>query len=605
MVRPELRTRNYYLMYLTRVAFLAIVYIILARLSLYYGTVAGQVSPIWLPSGVTIAILLLGGVRFWPGIALGAAAMQLSLGQSWLGAICIAAGELGEAAVAWYLLRQRFAFTPALTRVQDVIAFVVSTVLVSVPLNATIGTATLGWLSSDQKFDFVKVWINWWTANSAGCLITGPALLVWLTKGNILAPGGRAEATTLGLIVVVLMWIIFGYDDGADLGQLKYAVFPPLLWASLRFGRHGAVSCVFVTACGALWATVKGHGPFVEETEIVDLLLLQGFLITLALTGLVGGAATHERAVAVRELASAHAFMNAVLENANVGIIACDSSGNVTLVNQWIRRLFGLREEALVGNDLGKSTGRWHVSPDENCEVQTPWERALHGQEVQGEEMIVRDFTTGIKRNLLTNAQAIRNEAGEVLGSVTIAHDVTEQKKAEAQLRHCAHHDSLTGLPNRAAFLDAVDRALAYSKRQPDYEFAVLFVDLDGFKAINDVYGHYVGDSLLVHVAEVLTSSVRAGDMVARLGGDEFTVLLDHLCPSKASTEILTVVERIQCCLAQPIQLKDAKITAGASIGLAAVRRHYTNGIEILADADHAMYNAKRAGKGRYSVYVE
>ncbi|HEX8161541.1 MAG TPA: PAS domain S-box protein [Pyrinomonadaceae bacterium] len=183
---------------------------------------------------------------------------------------------------------------------------------------------------------------------------------------------------------------------------------------------------------------------------------------------------------------------------------------------------------------------------------------------------------------------------------IWVARDITERKRAEEKLLHIAFHDSLTGLPNRALFTDHLKLAVAASKRQPAALFAVLFLDLDRFKVINDSLGHPVGDELLVSIARRLEHGLRAGDTVARLGGDEFAILLNNLDHPE---DALRVAERVQEQLAQPLEIGGHEVFTTASIGIALSTTGYTNEEDVLRDADTVMYRAKAQGAARYEVF--
>jgi len=188
--------------------------------------------------------------------------------------------------------------------------------------------------------------------------------------------------------------------------------------------------------------------------------------------------------------------------------------------------------------------------------------------------------------------------------------EVAERRAAEERMRHMAMHDSLTGLPNRAYLMRRMQQCIDRRKREPGYRFAVLFLDLDNFKLINDSLGHDTGDELLIAIARRLTSAVRgldsvvhiAEDTTARLGGDEFIVLLDGL--RKASDAVI-VADRIQQRLSEPFNLRGHEVVVSTSIGIAVVERDYERPEDVLRDADTAMYRAKSAGKARHAIFDE
>lgn len=173
-------------------------------------------------------------------------------------------------------------------------------------------------------------------------------------------------------------------------------------------------------------------------------------------------------------------------------------------------------------------------------------------------------------------------------------------RQSEARLSHEALHDSLTGLPNRALFMDRLGRALERARRYDDYGFAVLFLDLDGFKVVNDSLGHTLGDRLLVRIAWRLTDGLRAADTVARLGGDEFVVLLESV---RETQDAVAAAERVLAQLAQPFELDEHRVFISASIGVVTSSPGYVRADNVLRDADIAMYHAKSLGKARYAVF--
>lgn len=184
---------------------------------------------------------------------------------------------------------------------------------------------------------------------------------------------------------------------------------------------------------------------------------------------------------------------------------------------------------------------------------------------------------------------------------ISTAFDVTQRKQAEAQLRQNAFYDGLTGLANRALFMEHLQHALQQTKRQKDYLFAVLFLDLDRFKVINDSLGHIKGDQFLIAVAQRLGVCIRATDIAARLGGDEFTILLENI---QDVSDAIRVAERIKQELKLPLNLDGQEVFTSASIGIALSSTvNYDHPEQLLRDADTAMYRAKALGKSRYALF--
>jgi diguanylate cyclase (GGDEF)-like protein/PAS domain S-box-containing protein len=178
--------------------------------------------------------------------------------------------------------------------------------------------------------------------------------------------------------------------------------------------------------------------------------------------------------------------------------------------------------------------------------------------------------------------------------------DITDRKEAEDKLRRDAFYDQLTGLPNRALLLERLERALEFSRRRENYLFAVLFLDFDGFKVVNDSLGHTVGDKLLQNVARRLEGMSRASDTVSRLGGDEYVLILDGIDDLSGATHI---AERIHRMMGMPFVIDGQEIFLTVSIGITVNTANYSDTEEILRDADIAMYRAKSGGRNRYEVF--
>lgn len=202
----------------------------------------------------------------------------------------------------------------------------------------------------------------------------------------------------------------------------------------------------------------------------------------------------------------------------------------------------------------------------------------------------------------LLNISAVSDTTGHSAHLVFQFHDITERKTEEERLVHNVFHDALTGLPNRALFMDRLRLATERARRRREQIYAVLFLDLDGFKAINDSLGHMAGDQLLIQISRRMKMCLRTTDTIARLGGDEFTILLEDLTDERESWR---VVERLQKELAMPFKIGASDIQITASIGVTLSNPRYDGPEEILRDADTAMYRAKSCGKDSYQLFVK
>jgi diguanylate cyclase (GGDEF)-like protein/PAS domain S-box-containing protein len=206
----------------------------------------------------------------------------------------------------------------------------------------------------------------------------------------------------------------------------------------------------------------------------------------------------------------------------------------------------------------------------------------------------------GEYRWVLCRGMAVWDDDGNAVRIAGSISEITDRKKAEEQLLHDAFHDGLTDLANKALFVDRLSQSLLRISRTPDYRFAVLFMDLDRFKDINDTIGHLVGDHLLIYVAEMLKEGVRSGDTLARFGGDEFIILLDDI---KDDQGVTRVADWIQNLFTKPIKVDGHEVYTSTSIGIVYSNPEYKSSEEIIRDADIAMYFAKNQGGGRSKIF--
>ncbi len=266
---------------------------------------------------------------------------------------------------------------------------------------------------------------------------------------------------------------------------------------------------------------------------------------------------------------------------------------------------FSPRWKSMLGygdDELGCRIEEWfsRVEPEDAVALHKALDAHLAGEEPHFENEHRIRCKDASARWVLARGLAVRDSSGAPYRMAGSLSDISARKRAEEQLLHDALYDALTQLPNRALFLDHLGLAMDQARRRKDSMFAVLFIDLDRFKNINDSLGHSVGDDLLVELARRLTHFLRPGDTVARLGGDEFAVLLNDVHGAGDATR---VAERIQDLIREKMVIGGREVFTGGSIGVAFSSTAYKHPEEILRDADTAMYRAKAAGRGCYQVF--
>jgi diguanylate cyclase (GGDEF)-like protein/PAS domain S-box-containing protein len=276
-----------------------------------------------------------------------------------------------------------------------------------------------------------------------------------------------------------------------------------------------------------------------------------------------------------------------------MGVVSLD--GRWLQVNPSLCHIVGYEEQEMLSSNIHYVTHRDDLlALDEQIQRLADGTISSHQTELRYTHKSRQEVWAHLGMSLVRDGQ------GRPLHLIFQIQDITDRKRAEEQLLHDAFHDALTGLPNRALFMDHVKMAIQRSRRSGDRLFAALFLDLDRFKIVNDSLGHMVGDQLLVGIAHRLEACLRPGDTVARLGGDEFTILLEDLSENE---DAIDVARRVQEAVTQPFNIGGHEVFTTASIGIALSTTGYERAEDLLRDADTAMYRAKMQGKKRHVVF--
>ncbi len=297
----------------------------------------------------------------------------------------------------------------------------------------------------------------------------------------------------------------------------------------------------------------------------------------------------------VKELEASERRFHSAFTHASIGMALLSFEGHLLQANPALRALFGIED---------------HVGPAHRIdEFVAPVDRELlqrhlglvDGREFEGFSIELRCLDRyGALVWVATHCSFFSEPGANSPCLILQVQDVTARRKAEDDLHHFAFHDSLTGLPNRRRFNDLLTQAIDTANSDPEANFAVMFLDFDRFKLINDSLGHKAGDEFLVQVSRRIQDHLRPGDVVARLGGDEFAVLMRRLDHERGA---VSLAERLMETLGNPFDVADTEITTSASIGITFSSFGYKSSDEVLRDADTAMYKAKAAGKARYALF--
>lgn len=283
-----------------------------------------------------------------------------------------------------------------------------------------------------------------------------------------------------------------------------------------------------------------------------------------------------------------------VFDNANEGIMIVDVNGKVVSVNNAFTRTTGYEADEVIG----RRPALLHADTQNKAFYAEMWQSLQKEGHWSGE--VWNRHKNGELYAVLQKVNALYDDQGQRQGYLALLSDITTLKLQQRQLEQIAHFDPLTGLPNRTLLADRLQQAMAQAKRR-NTSIAVLFIDLDGFKAVNDTFSHAVGDQLLVHVARRMKQAMREEDTLARLGGDEFVAVLLNLEFPDAS---IPVIERLLQAASEPMRQEELEVSVSASIGVVYYpQQESLDADQLLRQADQAMYQAKQAGKNRYYLF--
>ena len=300
----------------------------------------------------------------------------------------------------------------------------------------------------------------------------------------------------------------------------------------------------------------------------------------------------------LRELQASERRFHSAFTHASIGMALTSLDGRILQANPALHALLGGQGEPVLQRAL-----REFVVDEDRPELDEALARAAKPG-FEGFELELRCRHGNGRAIWVLLHCGVFAEADEDAAQprlIVQAQDVTARREAEVRLTHIAFHDSLTGLPNRHRFIDLLDRAVRRAQADASQSFALMYLDFDRFKFVNDSLGHHAGDEFLVQVARRIADSLRPGDVVARLGGDEFAVLVLHI---RHEHDVVALAERILHAVRRPLQLAGTELSTSASIGITLGTRGYALADDMLRDADAAMYQAKAGGKNRHVLFA-
>lgn len=562
--------------------------------------------PWYLPVGLVLPLLLCGGIRYAP-VVLVASVIAAVVNYhrplfSWCGmpgCIAIYLTYMGAAAI----LRRPWRIDFRLGTLKDVGRYLVVT-LGAALLTAVMGMLTLVGDGRIGRSDALRTTIDWWASDALAIIAFAPFVLVfiapaigrWLSSESWTRPGmarrGRPSTTemfelaALSGFAVFAIWFVFGYAPALPYQPL-YLLFAPVIWAAVRRGLAGAVLTTFAISAGmtiAAWVTQAQRGSLPR---------LQLAMFALGLTGLCLGAVVTERKHVELAIRKSEKRYRLLFERNLAGVFRTTLAGRFLECNQAAASMFG------------------YDSPEEVLALpvidlyDTPSDRGAFLAKLKSERSLTNQEMKFRRKNgeffcAIANMSLIEDDSGprEILEGTLV--DITERKSAEERVQSLAYYDALTGLPNRVLLQDRLSQALATARRQR-HKVALLFLDLDRFKTINDSLGHAVGDLLLQDVAQRLNKCARDEDTVARLGGDEFLIVLNNVTDIP---DAAVAAERFMDAMTSAVVIQGHTLSINCSLGISIFPEHGADAETLIKNADAAMYSAKDGGRNNFRFFT-
>ncbi len=544
------------------------------------------VSTVWVPSGLGLAIVLLGGGRMWPAILIGELVANLLHGSSLGASAVMGGGDVLEALTARALLL-RVGFRPELDRVRDIFSLLLLGALASTTIGALFGTLSLLLFGSVPLAGSWTTWYTWWLGDASGMIIVAPLIFSFAGRRPHFSRGLHTlEAVAFGSVLVPVLLLALGAPP-----EVGFLTLPAVIWGTVRFGQRGA-SLVNAVLATALVIFAQRSNALLHGVSLSDrLLLVQDLLAIAALTTLVLAVAIRERERDANELTALTEVSTAIARDSGADellALTARAAGSFLGVSELlVTRPAGAGHALVVGGWRadGGELPEGSEAPGDGVHVPVQ----IHG--VNWGELVVAEPAAGsaaVPEDLIeTSLRRFSAQLGLGLASAQARDGLIER----------ASTDPLTGLANHRSFHERLTEETARAARH-GRPLAVAMIDIDGFKTINDTVGHVAGDSVLATIASRVLEVMRSEATVARLGGDEIGVILPE-CDLHTACGVLERVRRTVA--AAPI---GAAGTVRISAGIC--DNSQVTGAERLREAaDAALYWVKSHGRDRVMAFSE
>ncbi|MFZ3088662.1 MAG: EAL domain-containing protein [Methylotenera sp.] len=578
-------------------------YFITAKLGLLGPYKESVATLLWLPTGVAVGAIMRWGKISLPAIFIAATFAESSLGLPVTTSLGIACGNTLAPALTAYLLK-KFHFNHNLIKQRDIVLMILIALL-GMTISSVGGVLSLYLSGLTTSNNIFKIWFIWWLGDSIGVLLALP-LVLNISKNKLIANAHQKFQLLIWLILFAgceFLVVRLVPDLNKQFLLTAFLILPVLIWASMNFGVVGG-SVVVISLCViAVWFTAQGYGTFYSVDVGEGIFSLWTFMVTLVVAMLLISTLQSERNFAAKASRENDKKLRAVVDGALDAIVTIDDAGLLVEFNPAAERMFGYTKEQVIGKSLSEIIIPPNLRQSHDAghkRYVLTGEKHIFNQRVElsamrsgGSEFPIELTLTALKEDGLSL----------VTGFIR---DISEQKKARQEIENFAYYDVLTGLPNRRLLVDRFQHAVLISQRANTY-CALIFIDMDNFKILNDTKGHDVGDQLLIEVAKRIQHTVRAGDTVARLSGDEFIVILESLDANinLAYQQASEVAQKLLEKLNTSYHLGLFEFNTSASLGVTLFNDNQLSFEGHLRHADTAMYQSKAAGRNTYHFYDE
>ncbi|GGC09146.1 hypothetical protein GCM10011352_39370 [Marinobacterium zhoushanense] len=574
----------------------ALIYFIIAFATMHLPYPDGTIATIWYPNAVAICLLLTRPIREWPlhlfALALANLSAGLMAGGSLSRVPLYVAGNLVEVLTGGLLLKRFCALGESITRAEGMLRALLLGSLVPSAIAAALSALIF---YSINGSDLGSSWSSWFGSSAIGGVAVLPVGLLCLARG-------RTALTSLifqphSLLAVAITLAVASWAPAYVPHPFIYVTAALAITAII--GRFPAVALA-LPICSVLVAVRLGNntGEWAEmPRELQDMLIYLPLVLTLLPPVLL--AASLERLLLTAEaLSEEKERAEVTLHSIADGVITTDPQARITYLNPVAEKMLGWPLEQAQGrafDDVVRVSDQRNGRLRADTIIRSQLERE-HNDVLDNLVLRSRD---GREYGIRESVSPIRTADHTLIGSVMVMTDITETRQLARKMLRLAHHDDLTDLPNRILYQDRLLHACQQGERHSQ-RFAVMFMDLDHFKKINDSLGHAAGDELLKLVARRLTDTLNRSDTIARLGGDEFVMLLDDIASAEAAGELAS---KLIDALNQPYMLQETELMITASLGIALYPEDGRDPSTLMKHADAAMYRAKRDGRNGFHLF--